>query len=191
MIERSLVLVKPDGVQRGLVGEIISRFERCCLKIVGMKMVYADKELAGKHYADDEEWMKAVGTKQKTAYEKKGIKIEESEVELGRKVRQLLMDYLSMSPIIALVIEGHNAVAKIRKIVGATSPADAEPGTIRGDFAIDHYPLADASKRPLQNMIHASGAVDEAEREIKIWFDDDELFAWKRVDEDLVYRKNL
>lgn len=191
MIERSLVLIKPDGVQRGLVGEIIRRFEQCCLKIIGLKMVYASKEIAGEHYADDEEWMKAVGAKQKNAYEKKGVRVEKSEVELGRHVRNLLMDYISMSPVIAMVIEGHNAVAKIRKIVGATSPADAEPGTIRGDFAIDHYPLADVSKRPIQNLIHASGAVDEAEREIKIWFNDDEIFAWKRVDEDLVYRKNL
>ncbi|MEA3430576.1 MAG: nucleoside-diphosphate kinase [Nanoarchaeota archaeon] len=191
MIEKSLVLIKPDGVQRGLVGEIIKRFEQCCLKIIGMKMVYADKDMAGQHYAEDEEWMTEVGRKQKAAYAERGTTLEETEIELGKKIRNLLMDYLSMSPVIALVIEGHNAVAKIRKIVGTTSPFDSAPGTVRGDFAIDHYTLADAYKRPIQNLIHASGAVDEAEREIKIWFKDDELFAWKRVDEDLVYRKNL
>ncbi|MBW3003776.1 nucleoside-diphosphate kinase [Candidatus Woesearchaeota archaeon] len=191
MIERSLVLIKPDGVQRGLVGEIIKRFEQCCLKIIGMKMVYADEKLAGEHYADDEEWMKAVGTKQKAAYAKKGVEIKETEIEIGQRVRRMLMDYVTMSPVIALVIEGHNAVAKIRKIVGATSPFDSEPGTIRGDFAIDHYPLADAGKRPIQNLIHASGTPEEAERELKVWFKDDEIYVWKRVDEDLVYRKNL
>ncbi|MBW3015681.1 nucleoside-diphosphate kinase [Candidatus Woesearchaeota archaeon] len=188
-MEKTLVLIKPDGVQRGLVGEIISRLEKCCLKIVGMKMAYPSKELAGEHYANDEAWLRAVGEKQKTAYRKKGIELEESEIELGQKVRTMLMDYLVMSPIIALCIEGHNAVAKVRKIVGATSPFDAEPGTIRGDFAIDHYQLADELNRPIQNLIHASGTVEEAEREIKIWFNENEIFAWKRVDEDLVYRR--
>jgi nucleoside-diphosphate kinase len=190
MIEKSLVLIKPDAVQRGLVGDIIQRFEKCGLKMIGMKMVYADKSIAGEHYADDEEWLKSVGDKTKSSYAKKGVELKETELEIGQKIRQQLMDFISMSPVVALCIEGHNAVAHIRKIVGATSPGEAIPGTIRGDFSFDTYHLADKSGRPIQNLIHASGTVDEALREMKVWFKDDELHAWERIDEPLMYRKN-
>jgi nucleoside-diphosphate kinase len=189
MIEKTLVLIKPDGVQRALVGEILSRFEKNGLKIVALKMKLADKTLAGNHYIEDENWLTTVGTKQKEAYKKNGIEIDTPERELGLKVRELLIDYLTMSPVIALVLEGHNAVKLVRKIVGATSPGDAAPGTIRGDYSFDTYQLADLSKRPIQNLIHASGEVDEAEREISIWFTKDEIFSWKRVDDALIYRK--
>ncbi|MFW5746721.1 MAG: nucleoside-diphosphate kinase [Nanoarchaeota archaeon] len=190
MMEKSLVLIKPDAVQRGLVGEIISRFERCGLKIISMKMVYADKEIAGQHYADDESWMQSVGEKAKKSAEKRGETLDVEPVEIGRRVREQLMDYISMSPIVALVIEGHGAVKKIRRIVGDTNPQESAPGTIRGDYTIDSYQMADASGRPIQNLIHASGEVEEAEREIKIWFEEAELHAWRRVDEMLIYRKN-
>ncbi len=189
MKERSLVLIKPDGVQRALVGQIIDRFEKCGLKIVGLKMVKATKELAGIHYADDEAWLLSVGEKALAAAEKRGEKMDETALEIGQRVRNQLMDYLVISPIIAICIEGHNAVEKIRKIAGFTSPQDADPGTIRGDLAIDSFKLSDSSNRPIQNLIHASGEVDEAEREIKVWFTDEELYDWKRIDEDLIYRQ--
>lgn len=189
MIQKTLVLVKPDGVQRGLVGEFISRFERCGLKIVAMKMVYPNEKLAGDHYMADEDWLVTVGRKQKESYAKKGVTIDKEERDIGLGVRNQLIDFLTMSPVIALVLEGHNAVAHVRKVVGATSPGDAVPGTIRGDFSFDTYELADNSKRPIQNLIHASGKVDEAEREIKLWFDDEEIHSWSRVDEVLLYRK--
>lgn len=189
MIQKTLVLVKPDGVQRGLVGEIISRFERCGLKIIAMKMVYPNETLAGDHYMADENWLITVGTKQKESYAKKGINIEEPERELGIKVRNQLIDFLTMSPVVALALEGHNAVAHVRKIVGATSPGDAAPGTIRGDYSFDTYQLADNKKRPIQNLIHASGEVHEAEREIKLWFREEELHTWNRIDETLLYRQ--
>ncbi|MBD3209561.1 nucleoside-diphosphate kinase [Candidatus Woesearchaeota archaeon] len=187
--ERSLVLIKPDGVQRGLVGEILGRFERCGLKVIGMKMVYPSEKLAGTHYAADEEWLVAVGKKQKASYAKKGLKVQGMERELGVKVRGHLIDFLTMNPVVAFVLEGHNAVAHTRKLVGATSPGDASPGTIRGDLSFDTYELADNSARPIQNLIHASGTVDEAEREIKIWFKDEEIHDWARVDEALLYRR--
>jgi nucleoside-diphosphate kinase len=188
VIEKTLVLLKPDAVQRGLVGEIVSRFERCGLKIVAMKMHYAGAEQTGRHYADDEAWMKAVGEKTEKNYLAKGIKMPRTPIEHGRLVRNQLMDFLSMSPIIALVIEGHNAVGHVRKIVGPTSPEAAPPGTIRGDYSIDTYALADNSNRPLQNLIHASESVKEADREISIWFNPEEIYVWKRVDEHLLYR---
>ena len=189
MIQKTLVLVKPDGVQRGLVGEFLSRFERCGLKIIAMKMVYPNEKLAGDHYMADEEWLVTVGKKQKEAYSKKGITVDKAERDIGLQVRDQLIGFLTMSPIVALVFEGHNAVAHVRKIVGSTSPGDASPGTIRGDYSFDTYELADNSKRPIQNLIHASGKVVEAEREIKLWFNDDELHSWTRIDEALLYRK--
>lgn len=189
MMEKSLVLIKPDGVQRSLVGTIISRFEKCGLKIIGMKMVQATKEQAGEHYADDEEWLMSVGEKALAAAKKRGDNPNKTPLEVGNWVRKQLLSYITLSPAVALCVEGHNAVAKIRQIVGGTSPHEAMPGTIRGDFAIDSYKLADNSGRPVQNLIHASGTVDEAEREIKIWFSEKELHVWKRVDEDLIYRK--
>ena len=189
MIERTLVLLKPDAVQRGICGELVSRFEKSTLKIIALKMVYADEKTAGTHYADHEEWLISVGTKTKSSYEKKGIEVSETEKEIGQRIRKQLMDFISMSPSMAMVLEGHNAIAKVRSIVGPTAPSGAPPGTIRGDYSIDSYSLADNSGRPIQNLIHASDAVETAKREIKIWFDENELHPYKRVDEDLIYRK--
>ncbi|MBN1274913.1 nucleoside-diphosphate kinase [Candidatus Woesearchaeota archaeon] len=187
--ERTLVLIKPDGVQRGLIGDILSRFERCGLKVIGMKMAYADEKLAGDHYIADEDWLDTVGEKARKAYEQRGAKVERKNREIGLEIREQLIKYLVMSPVVAFVLEGHNAVKHVRKIVGATSPGDAAPGTIRGDYSFDSYALADKSKRPIQNLIHASGEVDEAEREINLWFTDKELHSWQRTDEALLYRK--
>lgn len=188
-VERTLVLLKPDAVQRALVGEILARFERCGLTIVALKMVLPTKEKAGEHYADDEAWLLSVGEKTIASYEKKGVKLGRTALEQGRLVRRQLMDFISMSPVIALVLQGHNAVAHVRKVVGATAPADAAPGTIRGDYSFETYQFADAMERPLQNLIHASGTVDEAAREVRVWFSDAELHDWQRVDEALLYRK--
>jgi nucleoside-diphosphate kinase len=188
MIEKTLVLIKPDAVQRGLIGEIIVRFEKAGFRIIGMKMVYPDEKTAGLHYADDEAWLKSVGEKTIKAYESKGMKLGRTAIEQGRLIRQQLIDFLRMSPIVALAIEGHNCVAHIRKIVGSTAPADAQPGTIRGDYAFDSYRLADASKRPIQNLIHASDSPENGEREVAIWFMPKELHVWKRIDEGLIYR---
>lgn len=186
--ETTLVLIKPDGVLRGLIGTIISRFEQCGLKVIGMKMVYPNEELASEHYIADEEWMKSIGEKTKASYEKRGEEMPRTVLEQGQWVRESLMKYLVMSPIVALAIKGHNAVKHVRKIVGATAPSDAAPGTIRGDFSFDTYRLSDTSNRPVQNLIHASGEVDEAQREVKVWFTEKELHDWERVDEALLYR---
>lgn len=188
MKEKTLVLIKPDGVQRGLVGEILRRFELTGLKIIGLKMAYATKELAGKHYADDEQWLKSVGEKALKAAVERGEKVKETPLEIGKRIRYQLLDYISMSPVVAIVIEGHNSVATVRKIVGPTSPEHAAPGTIRGDFAHETYVMADQKARPIQNLIHASGSASEAEREIKVWFTPKELHAYTRVDEALIYR---
>lgn len=190
MIEKTLVLLKPDAVQRGIMGEIITRFEKVGLKIVGMKMVYADEKLADSHYEMDDDWFEEVGKRTRESLVKEGIKEPRTNIEIGKAFKSLLTEYLSMSPVMALVLEGHGAVKLVRKLVGATNPADAAPGTIRGDYTIDSYELSNHGKRSIQNLIHASGKVNEAKREIKLWFKPEELHVWKRVDEDLIYRGN-
>ncbi|MFC1728255.1 nucleoside-diphosphate kinase [Nanoarchaeota archaeon] len=189
MIERTLVLIKPDGVQRGLVGKIIQRFEDAGFKIIGMKLVNANKETAGKHYANDEEWLKSVGEKTIKSYSKKGVEMKDDALTIGKRVRQHLIDFISMSPSVILCVEGHAVIEKIRVVCGDTVPLVAAPGTIRGDFSFDSYELADDSGRPLQNLIHASDSKESAEREISVWFNDEELYPYERVDESLLYRK--
>lgn len=189
MIDRSLVLLKPDAVQRALVGEILSRFERTGFKIVALKMVHANKDTAGKHYADDEAWLVSVGEKAKKAAESKGQKFAGTPKEAGQRVRNQLIEFITMSPSIAIVLEGHDVIAKVRTLIGDTAPSKAMPGTIRGDYAFDSYGLADVSGRPIQNLIHASDSVESAKREISIWFSEKELCHYQRVDEVLLYRK--
>lgn len=188
MKEKTLVLIKPDGVQRALVGEILRRIEQTGLKVIALKMVYASKELAAKHYADEEAWLRSVGEKASKAARERGDTVSETPLEIGKRIRKQLMDYISMSPSVAAVIEGHNAIATVRKLIGPTSPEHAAPGTIRGDFTHETYVMADVRGRPIQNLIHASESVKEAEREIKIWFKAGELHAYVRVDEGLLYR---
>lgn len=187
--ERTLVIIKPDGVQRALIGDIMSRFERVGFKVIGMKMSHADKELAGKHYANDEEWFKSVGDKTTANYKAKGIEVTKTPIEIGQEIRQNLMDFISMSPVAVFCIEGHGVIEKIRIMVGDTAPSKALPGTIRGDLSFDSYGLSDASGRPIQNLIHASDSHKSAEREIALWFTPEELYPYSRIDEALLYRK--
>ncbi len=188
MIEKTLVLLKPDAVQRSLVGQILTRFERVGLKIVAMKLSYADEDMAGEHYQDDDEWLKSVGEKTLAAYKAKGVDLGRTALEQGQWVREQLKKYIKSSPVVAVVLEGHNAVKLVRKLVGPTAPADAPPGTIRGDFSFETYTMADKLGRPLYNLIHASDSSSEAEREIAVWFNEDEIHVWQRFDEPYVYK---
>lgn len=182
MIERTLVLVKPDGVQRGLIGEVLKRFEQRGLKVVGMKMVRPDVEMTKRHYTEDMEWMVSTGTNTKKSYEKKGIKDERTPEEIGRWVRGLLMGYLSSGPVVAVVLEGYHAVSIVRKLVGPTEPSAAAPGTIRGDYSTESYEMSDKHKRPVKNIVHASDSAKTAAQEIKVWFAESELYDYERVD---------
>ncbi len=174
--QKTLVLVKPDGVQRKLVGEIISRFERVGLGIEEMKLVRVDKNLAYQHYADDEKWEASVGNrlldffKENDRDPNKDIGTSDA-VEIGKKVRDWLATYLvEGGPVIAMVLKGPHVIEIVRKITGATYPLNAVPGTIRGDYGFESPFLANIEHRAIENMIHASGAPEEAEREIDLWF---------------------
>ena len=157
MIERTLVLVKPEGVKRHLVGKIISRFEDAGLKIIGMKQVWADEEFAKKHYTED------------------------IAQRRGEAVRKALLKYICEGPVVAFVLEGVNAIENVRKIVGGTEPRTSPPGTIRGDFAHVSYAYADEKNLPVKNLIHASGDAKDAKHEVALWFSDKELHTYETV----------
>lgn len=182
MIEKSLILIKPDGVQRGLIGKIIARFEDVGLKIVAMKMIQPTEDLAKNHYQLDEQWAKNVFDKTKLAYEKESKPFKyKTHLELGKTIQQWNMNFLQEGPVVALVIEGPHAIELVRKMVGSTEPRQASPGTIRGDFAsVESYALADKKARVLRNLIHASDATATAEREISLWFQKHELHNYKK-----------
>jgi nucleoside-diphosphate kinase len=189
--ERTLVFLKPDGVQRGLIGEALRRFERAGLKVVGMKMVRAEPTLLATHYPNDEGFLRTIGGKTKEAFEASGLDVRKEVgtddlVAIGRQVRGWLIDFVASAPVAAFVLEGTHAVAIVRKIVGDTLPFRAAPGTIRGDFSADSPTVANLQKRPVRNLIHASGNVDEANAEIALWFAPGELHDYARVDEALI-----
>lgn len=184
-MERTLLAVKPDGVKRGLAGEIIRRFENVGLKIVGMKMVWIDKDFASRHYNKDETWLRKVGANMLKFYGENGKDPGENlgtrdELELGKKIQEWLFEYVTSGPVIAVVLEGAHVVDVVKKHIGATSPLDAQVGTIRGDFAYDSPDAANFTGRAIRNMIHCSGNKEEAEFEIKLWFKDSELYEYDR-----------
>lgn len=181
MIERTLVLIKPDGVQRGLVGKMITRFEDAGLKIVGMKMIQVDPKLAKKHYK--EEIIPVVGKKTKKDWDAYGVKYKETIEEIGKMIVDGTRKFIMSSPVVAMVIEGLHAVEIVRKIVGPTGPKDAAPGTIRGDFSHLSLGYASIKKRGAANLIHASNNVKEAKKEIKLWFSKKEIYKYKTVHE--------
>jgi nucleoside-diphosphate kinase len=192
--ERTLVIIKPDGIQRSLVGEIINRYERTGLKLVAMKMVIPAEDHAIKHYYEvgGDAWLEAVGAKARLAYEAKGMKSPyATNMDNGWAVLKSNAKYLSSGPVVCMVWEGNQACAIVRKITGSTEPLSSDVGTIRGDLTIDSYQLADVDKRSVRNLIHASGNPSESAKEIKIWFKEDELSEYNHIQERMLYDVNL
>jgi nucleoside-diphosphate kinase len=186
--ERTFVMVKPDGTQRGLVGEIIGRFEKRGLKLLALKMVKPTFEHLDAHYPKDDAWMSRLGDKGFNCFAEYGIDPKEvmgtdNKLEAGKMVRQWLVDYMMDAPVVAMVIEGIHARDMVRKIVGSTLPSKAEIGTIRGDFSVDSPAAANLNKRSIKNLVHASETKEEAENEIKHWFSEQEICPdYDRVD---------
>lgn len=187
--ERTLVVLKPDSIQRSLVGEIISRFERKGLKIVAMKMVLPTSELARKHYDMPEEDLTALGMKAINAYKEKGIDIKKTPLEIAHDIQKRLVRYLTTGPVIAMVLEAAHAVEVVRKIRGGTNPLTADLGSITADLTIDSYFISDPDERAVRNLVHASGSREEAEREIKLWFRADEIVDYDLAIEKILYDK--
>lgn len=191
--QRALLIIKPDGVQRGLIGKVMKRFEQTGLKIIGFKFIWADKEQIIKHYPERDDWFKKVGERTLTNYAKKDLKASEllgtdDPIKIGKMVKGWLIDYLQESPLLLAVVEGYETIEIVRKICGDTIPLLAAPGTIRGDFSIDNIDLANENKRPLRNIIHSSDNLEDAEKEINLWFTPQELFDYERVDEKMMFK---
>jgi nucleoside-diphosphate kinase len=186
--ERTLVIIKPDGIQRALVGEVIKRYERAGLKIVAMKMVVPTRDMVETHYTLDKEWKMNVGKKNLQAYLDKGLKLPHTDpMAHADMILEKLKKYMASGPVIPLVLQGADAVAIVRKITGSTEPLLAAMGTIRGDFVIDSYKIADDDVRAVRNIVHASGSVKEAEQEIVHWFGKDEVVDYRLISDAILY----
>lgn len=180
-VERTLVMVKPDGVERGLIGEIIDRFEKRGLKIVALKMIKPSIENIDEHYPKDDAWIARLGDKGFNVFKELGLDPKEimgtdNNLEAGQAVRKWLIDFMTEAPVVAMIIEGFHAIEMVRKIAGPTLPSKAEIGTIRGDFSVDSPAAANVNKRAIRNILHASENKEEAKKEIAYWFSQEEIY---------------
>ena len=190
--EKTLVLVKPDGVKRGLVGEVVKRIERRGLKVIALKMVQVGREHLENHFPKSEEWMQRLGEKTMKTFTEYGIDPIAAQgtsdtKELGRMVKESLFAYMQSGPIVALVVQGIHAIDMVRKLAGNTLPVFAEMGTIRGDYSVDSPAVANVEGRAIHNIMHASETQAEAENEIQLWFTPEEIHAYKRAEEDIMF----
>ncbi len=190
--EQTLVLVKPDGIQRSLVGEIIKRFEQVGIKLVGVKMLVPTEEHVEQHYSLDPDWRRVTGEKRVKAAKERGEKLEtEDPYAITAIILAKLKKYLTSGPVIAMVWQGAHVVEIVRKLTGGTEPRTTDVGTIRGDYVLDSYMMADSDGRSIRNLVHASGSVKEADLEIPHWFKAEELIAYRLVQEQVIYDVNL
>ncbi|HEY3314898.1 MAG TPA: nucleoside-diphosphate kinase [Bacillota bacterium] len=191
-LEKTLILVKPDGLQRGLVGAILGRFERVGLKIVALRVAHPTRAQAEAHYPNTREWIEGMGQKTLQSYKENGVEPfaevgTDDPLKIGEMVKNWNIDYLSSGPVVACALEGYHAIQVVRKMCGNTLPLAADPGTIRGDYSVGSPIVANALKHAIHNLIHASSTPDEAAHEIAHWFPDGGLVEYKRIDEAVMF----
>ena len=189
--EQSLVLLKPDAVQRSLVGEIIKRFERVGLKIAALKMVVATEQQCLDHYNKDDAWYLRKGENIVGNLKDNGIPVEKEPIEYGKDIIRNMVTYMTAAPLVAMVVEGNQAVAVVTKLVGTTEPSTSDVGTIRGDYTIDSYEHSTIENRGVRNLVHQSESVEEAQREIAIWFNEGEILSYATAQERIMYDVNF
>ncbi len=191
-MERTLIIIKPDAIERGIVGDIIHRFEKVGLKIVGLKMFKPDKKLLDTHYPIDRtDFIEGMGNKTLDNYKELGMNPHDffgtdDAHTIGMEIQKWLVDFMTSGPVVAMVLEGPHAIEVVRKIRGHTLPLKAQPGTITGDYSFDSSSLANNDMRPIRNLVHASGNAEEAEFEVNLWFKKDELFEY-----DTIHQKHM
>ena len=190
--ERTFCMIKPDGVMRGLMGEIIKRFEQRGLKIIGLKMMHASHAHVDAFYPQDPAWLERIGEKTLGTFTEYGVDPikalgTDDKMVIGGQVRERLVNFIASGPVVAMVIEGIHSIAVVRKLVGATLPVFAEPGTIRGDYSHDAPTAANMENRTIYNIIHASETKDEAKHEVGHWFKADELQDYDRSDHVIMF----
>ena len=189
--ERTFVIVKPDGIQRSLIGEVISRIERTGLKFVGMKFFVPKEEQCWSHYNKDDKWFEEKGGRILKERQDRGMSVDKSASEYGKDIVRQLVSFMTSGPVLAMAIEGNQAVGVVKKLVGSTEPLTSDVGTIRGDFTLDSYDLASLDSRAVRNLVHCSDKPEEALREIDIWFKPEELINYRLVQEQILYDVNL
>jgi len=190
--EKTLVLIKPDGIKRGLIGEIIRRIEQRGLKVIALKMIQVTEGQIDGHYPKDAAWIHRLGEKSLGTYSKYGIDPVEAlgtdnADEIGKMVRSWIVKYLTSGPLVKMVVEGVHAIDMVRKLCGNTLPNLADMGTIRGDYSVDSPALANSGKRAVHNIIHASENPEEAKHELAYWFTPQEIHDYKRAEEDIMF----
>ncbi|MEK7162728.1 MAG: nucleoside-diphosphate kinase [Patescibacteria group bacterium] len=190
--EKTLVVIKPDGVQRGLIGEIIKRFENVGLKLVAVKIMTLTPDFIEKHYTTNPEWRKITGEKTIKNYKDNGlIPPHDDPYKITEIILGNMKKYMSAGPVVVMVLEGAHAVKIVRKLVGGTEPLTSDVGTIRGDYVLDSYQIADTDGRSVRNLIHASSSIEDAEKEITLWFSSEEIINYRLVQEKILYDVNL
>jgi nucleoside-diphosphate kinase len=189
--ERSFVIIKPDGVQRSLIGEIIHRIERAGLKLTALKFVLPTEEQCWTHYNKDDAWYESKGAKMIDSRKLAGLPTDKPAIEYGKDIVRALAKFMTSGPVVAMIWQGNEAVGIVKKIVGGTEPLTSDVGTIRGDLTIDSYDLAGADERAVRNLIHCSDKSEEAEREIGIWFTSDDIVNYRLLNEEILYDVNL
>ena len=185
--ERTFVILKPDTVQRSLIGEVIKRFERTGLKCTAMKMFTADETRLLAHYNKDDAWFLKKGQRTVEDMIAQGREVTKEPIEYGKDIIRTIVHYMTAAPVIALVFEGNESVAVITKLVGTTEPKTSDVGTIRGDYTVDSYSHSSYENRSVRNLIHCSESPEEAEREIALWFKEDEIMQYTTAQERIMY----
>ena len=189
--ERTFVILKPDTVQRSLMGEVIKRFERSGLKCTAMKMTMAREEQLLKHYNKDDAWFLKKGTRIIEDLTAQGRPVEKEAIEYGKDIIRTIVNYMVAAPVVVMVWEGNEAVAVVSKLVGSTEPKTSDVGTIRGDYTVDSYSHSSYENRAVRNLVHQSESPEEAEREIAIWLDESEIMSYTTAQERIMYDINL
>ena len=189
--ERTFVIVKPDGVQRALLGEILARYERTGLKLVGLRFGMADEKKLWEHYNKDDSWFLKKGTKIAADKKANGLAADKEPIEYGKDIIRQLVTFMTAGPVLMMAWEGNQAVAVVKKLTGDTEPATSDVGTIRGDLTLDSYEIAAVDDRAVRNLIHCSDAPEEAKREIALWFGENDLLNYRLFAEEILYNVNL
>ncbi|PIZ98903.1 MAG: nucleoside-diphosphate kinase [Candidatus Komeilibacteria bacterium CG_4_10_14_0_2_um_filter_37_10] len=189
--ERTFVILKPDAVQRGLIGDVICRLEKTGLKLIALKMIIATEDQLWRHYQKDEQWFTSKGQRILEERKAAGLPIEKEAREYGKDIVQALVKFMSCGPIVPMIWEGNQAAGIVKKIIGSTEPLTSDSGTIRGDYTLDSYEIASLDNRAVRNLVHCSDPASDALREIPIWFSENEILNYRLIAEQILYDINL
>ncbi len=190
--EKTLVIIKPDGVQRTLIGEVIGRIERVGFKLIALKFALPSKEKVAEHYTIDPEWVEKTGQKALEADVRNGKDVTGIDaLTHGGTILHKLQNYMTSGPVVIMVWQGAHVVDVVRKLVGSTEPKTSDVGTIRGDFVHDSYEISNIEGRSVRNVLHASSSTDDAEKEIKVWFAPEEIISYRLIAEEILYDVNV